>query len=412
MYNQSVRQNLIIFFVPPQKIVNGGILSIFSQAMEARRFKNLHRSTVLVCTYPDNETYGRNDLFDNDERVYSFDQVITKWRHPRRVLFHIPETAVIRVSQVLQKKYSSYLGSIGQIHVNVMAQNINLMPSPASFADLFRITTKITQTTAHDKYTTQELSNNYQTPVHHLSVFVDKSQYKRSSYKEKENLILYSPDKHPDKEKVLATLKSLKDFEVREIKDLTYNEYKDRIRRAKFCITFGEGYDGYLVESYLSGSIGVAVFNEKFFPNKDFLSLPSIFKSYDSMKSKLVQTIKWLDNEQAYASCVTAGAVIVEKIQSYDRYIQKMKKFYLEKYDFWPEPGTFIHMIAELATEKARIDEELSRELSELNRTLAKERTKSKDIQTTLEYILNSLSWKLTRPLRFGLKTFNRLLGR
>lgn len=398
---------LIVFIVPQKKVVNGGVMSIFSQCKEARKFYDIHKAEAIVCTYPGFGTYGKNDLFENDERVYSFDEVISDWPHLKELILHIPECGIVLVNEALQRKYHDYIQNIPEVSINVMTQNIDLLPSPAEFAELFTITPRITQTTAHSRYATQELSDTFQTPVHHLSVYVDGSQYKALSFAEKENLIIYSPDNHPKKEAILTSLASLDGFKLKEIKGLTFREYKDVTANAKFCITFGEGFDGYFVESFLSGSIGFAVYNERFFPNKAFASLPSVFDNYASMEKNLVKTILQLNEAALFSKWSSEGAAKIEELYKYEIYIKKMKAFYDKKYDFTPRNDNTHKMLVDLVVtsrkEAQTYNSNLTNkdeEVANLEQQLATSKQENQKLRATLQGVLTSHSWKITKPLR------------
>jgi hypothetical protein len=391
-----IRKNLIVFFVPPEKIVNGGILSIFSQCKETRKFYDLHRSEVVVCTYPGNETYKFNDLFPNNETVYNFDQIMHKWRKLDKVIFHIPETAVRIIGTVFNEKYRSFFQNINDVHLNIMTQNIELMRDPVEFAGLFKITPKITQTTAHDRYTTQFLSDKYQTPVHHLSVFNDKSQYINTPYDKKINLIIYSPDEHPEKSKIIDKLKSLERYEIREIRGLKYDEYKKLTTSAKFCISFGEGFDGYFLESFFSNSIGISVYNNDFFPDNSYSNLDSVFDSYKLMEKNLISMIKNLDDREKYTQYVKKVSSKLEKLYNHDRYLKKMERFYKGSYDILPQPGSAGAIIGKLAESK----DNASEKAEFFRQELIKERTRNANIRKELANVISSRSWKITKPLR------------
>src|SRR4051812_1293203 len=90
-------RGLVVFLIPPEKGVNGGVLSIFSQCKESRRFTDIHKSDVVLCTYPGEPSYRQNDLFDNDEVILSFDEVVAQYPSPGSLIVHVPEYAVSEV---------------------------------------------------------------------------------------------------------------------------------------------------------------------------------------------------------------------------------------------------------------------------------------------------------------------------
>ena len=114
-------RRLIIFFIPPEKIINGGILSIFSICKESRRFKDIHGADVVLSTYPGHKSYEKNDLFENNEVIYSFDEIV-KWGPLEYLQLHIPEYASSEIYQAI-KKYDNYTKVIPHISINIMNQN-------------------------------------------------------------------------------------------------------------------------------------------------------------------------------------------------------------------------------------------------------------------------------------------------
>lgn len=362
---------------------------------------------MVLSVYPGHATYKKNDLFENDEIVYSFDDIIRNW-NPKKLMLHIPEVGVKFFNEAMQqKKYENYLHDIDDLHINVMSQNVDFIPAVAEFAELFRFTNNITQTTAHHRYTTQELSNKYSTPVHHLSVVLDRSMFESLAYKEKKNLIVYSPDEHPNREKIIEILEGLEGFKTREIRNLSYKEFEKLTSEAKFSLTFGEGFDGYFVRGFFLGSIGLAVYNDRFFPDKSYLELSSVFDSYESLEKNIVSKIKILDDPSTYDKYVASVQDKLSLLYSYERYVEKMKNFYKEKYDIKPQKNSFRNIVLALLEDRDKKVSELTDDVKTKNKELALAEenitNKQKDIERLNKYIselLTSTSWKVTKPLR------------
>jgi hypothetical protein len=386
-------KKLIIFFVPPVNKVNGGIMSIFAHARESRKFEHIHDSEVVICTYPGHDTYKRNDNFENDERVYSFDEIATKWRKPTQLSLNIPENAVGLVGRVLYINYRDYLQGVKDIHINVMNQNIDLMLDVRDFAELFMITTNVTQTTAHDRYTTQELSDKYQTPVHHLAPFNDKRHYNFLRYRDKQNLIIYSPDEHPAKQRILKKLNALPGYTTREIKDMTHEEFKELAVKAKFSVTFGEGFDGYFIKSFFSGSIGLAVYNDRFFPEKDYAGLSTVFKSYKEMSDRIVEVIESLDNKADFDRYSLNLRNRIGKLYNYHRYQKKLENLYKRRYDYRPKESSARALIGDMLGTHHEAIESLKSQLNDAQ-------LRNQALEAELLKLMESRSWKLTEPLR------------
>ena len=82
-----------------------------------------------------------------------------------------------------------------------------------------------------------------------------------SSFRSKKTLIAISPDTRPEKAEIVRRIAgALPDHKIIEIRKMTYQQYKEVIRDAKFMFTFGEGLDGYFVELIFSGAVAMAIF--------------------------------------------------------------------------------------------------------------------------------------------------------
>lgn len=406
------RLRLIVFLVPPEKIVNGGILSIFSICKVSRQFKNIHGAEVVISTYPGTKSYKKNDLFENNEVVYSFDEIV-KMGDPEYLMLHVPEYASWNTFLEL-KKYQDYLNKIPELHVNIMNQNILLMQKPHEVASWFMITPNVTQTTAHNRYSKQELADNYYLPTHHLSTFVDASQYKWVPYDKKQNVIGITIDETPEKEKIVSRLRNeLPEYKIVTIKNMRYEEYKDFISKARFTVTFGEGFDGYYVEAFFSGGITLAVYNEEFFPDKDFSKFGNTYTSYSEMLKNIVGDIKSLDNKQRYEKIVSSNFKKITELYSFENYVQNIKSFYMKKFTFKPNSSSAKKLLASIVSEKEKLIDEKNKHISELDNAVLERdellREKERLIQEKeqlLQDLLNSKSWKITKPLRKFMSLF------
>lgn len=397
---------LIVFFIPPEKIINGGILSIFSICKTSRQFKNVHKSEVVLAAYPGAKSYGKNNLFENDEIIYSFEEVVARGL-PQSLQLHVPEYASHDVLNRLGK-HTKYLQAIPNLSVNIMNQNILLMQPPENVANWFKLTPTVTQTTAHNKYATQELADKYYLPTHHLSTFVDPSQYKHIPYEQKEKLIVLSPDKTEKREAIVAKIRThYLDYKFITIQNMRYEKYKDVVSRAKFTITFGEGFDGYYVESFFSNGVALAVYNDDFFPGKDFSKSGNTFSSYDDMLTRITDTMERLNNKLAYEKVVKANMGKLSKLYDFNKYCKNLEDFYRGKFTFVPQAGSAQHVIAAILRERDDIIKARQKLLVEKETAIQDQSKMIADLHTfilgqdvRMQEILNSSSWKITKPLR------------
>ena len=210
-----------------------------------------------------------------------------------------------------------------------MLQNIKQLPPTAS-ADIqfLKRFGKVTVTTAHKRYCTLENARQFGVPFHLLSVFVSPEKYVRKQYSEKENLMIISPDYHKDKQEIIETIKrNIPDLKIIEIKNMKYEDYKKTIENAKWALTFGEGLDGYFVETIFSGGIAFAVYNEEFFTT-DFKTLQTVYPDYKTLQEQICKDIKRMDTEREYTAYQEHQYALCAKYYNYHDYVRNLEAFY------------------------------------------------------------------------------------
>ena len=325
--------NLIIFLTPGIDIINGGILSVNSLFEETINLKNVHRSEVILCTYPSDPQLLKYTKFKNNNILFNFSATLHFFRNLDNLIIHIPEHFLYRFYWFISKSDKAILSKIKNLQINILIQNIDYLPPKRIILKLSKFG-KLTGTTAHSKYSTLELRNQLGFPLHKLSVFVSPEQYFFREYGEKENLIIVSPDPHPKKEEILKLIE--KDFpflKIKVIRNMTYEDYKETISRAKWALTFGEGLDGYFVETIFSGGIAFSVYNRKFFP-EDFVSLRTVYGSYELLIQNIHKDISELDGEKAYVDYQNRQFSLCSKLYDYKNYLKNLESFYRGKYTF------------------------------------------------------------------------------
>jgi hypothetical protein len=214
-----------------------------------------------------------------------------------------------------------------------MLQNIDLLSSRKHVRELGRLG-KLTCTTAHEKYSTPKLRQELGVPLHKLSVHISPEQYERKPYNEKDNLMIVSPDKHLKKKEVLDVVaRCFPDIKIQVISNLTYEEYKQVISKARWSLTFGEGLDGYFVETVFSGGISFSVYNSRFF-TEDFRSLRTVYQNYDVLIRKICKDIIDLGDEGTYSDYQNRQFDLCHKYYDYKEYLRNLESFYREDYTY------------------------------------------------------------------------------
>lgn len=394
-------KNLIVFFLPPEKTINGGIISIFCLCRESRRFKTTHGSEVVLSVLPGYKSYKRNKYIDNDEYIFSFSELVKKYPKPKSLTLHIPEYSVLSTAKSLNK-YMKFLSRVDNLHINILNQNIELMPKESDIAYLYKYSNNITQTTAHNRYCTQQVANRYAIPTHLFSTLLNHKLYKKIPFDRKLDQIVISNDHNPHKQAILRKLsKELPNFKQITVRNMSHSEYKELIKTSKYTITFGEGFDGYNVESVFSGTVPFAVYNDIFFPSKDYIDLTNIFSSYSEMQNKLIQNIKNLEKDtKTYNSTLNNNLSKINKSYTFKSYLYNIKKFYQKKYTYMPQKDTIYNFMTTALNQKDEIisrlessDSKNSKKINKLNKEIISN-------HNTIKSITNSASWRYTAPLR------------
>jgi hypothetical protein len=337
-YDAATRK-LIVFVVAGgdwetgKDAISGGIISIVSLCEETAAISERHGAATIMVTMNEGHLILKHEMFENKTPVYRFSQLSSYFKSLQEIIFHVPEFLVSIFLEGLTRKDKHWLNKITGVHVNVMNQNIRLMPEPAVIGRLRTISPKITITTAHQKYCTPEFKEIFGVPIHKFSVWISPEQYFFKKWKEKEDLIIVSPDQHPMKEMVLAKLAEVPGLTVQIIKNLTYEQYKQVISRAKWSLTFGEGLDGYLIEPVFSGAIGFAVYNEQFFTS-DFKGMQTIYSSFEELNERILQHMKELDKEEEFAAYQKEEFNLCAAHYSKEQYRKNIVDFYENHYTY------------------------------------------------------------------------------
>jgi hypothetical protein len=329
---------LIVFLTPGadpatgREPLLGGVMSICATCDETRALEPVHRSEVLLCTVPGGTPFLRHTVFPSDTDVYRLEHVLGYLTHLRSLTLHVPEYVAGNLISLLGRRQLRRLGQIERVHINVMNQNIDLLPRPEALDGLRRVSSLLTMTTAHERYCTEELSKRYRMPVHHLSVRTGAALYEPRPYADKEYLAVFSPDDPEKNDDVAHVLEGrFPQLETVVIEGMPYSEYRSILERAKWTFTFGEGLDFYFVESVFSGGIAFAVFNERFF-TPEFESLDTVYSSFEELRANLANDIERLNDPPAYARYQRAQLAAVSSIYDVERFRARLESFYRGDY--------------------------------------------------------------------------------
>ena len=333
-------RNLIIFFVPGADLftgkdnISGGVLSIASLYNETKKLEAVHGAEVIMCTFPQQPLLLRHLNFQNDITVYRTRLALRYFHNLEKVTMHVPELFVEHMFQHFSKKDKDALAKVPHVHVNILNQNVRLMPKPEIIQELKQFAEYITITTAHNKYCTPDLRKYYGVPLHHYSTFASPERYNLTPYQQKSNLLLLSPDDPVKNEEVQQLMKKeMPELEVRVIKNLKYEDYKKLISEARWSITFGEGLDFYFIEPVFSGAISFAIYNELFF-TQPFRNLRTVYSNYSELIKDLPNALRTIDKETIYNDLHKKEFDLCADLYSYQRYQDNIRRFYEGKYTY------------------------------------------------------------------------------
>jgi hypothetical protein len=329
----SGTKRLIIILTPGRDVRVGGVLSIAAIFKETEALTELHRAKVALCAVPgDDPLFLKYSWFENSNYLLDIEAVLRSCENLDYLQLHIPEYAVNFVSEWLTAASSSLLRNVREIHLNIMLQNIDYIEGQ-NIAALKRFGT-VTATTAHDAYGTIATREALGIAVHKLSVCCGPELYKRTSYRNKKPILVVSHDEHPRKDEVLWRIaRAHPQLEISVVNNLSYEEYKALISRAKWALSFGEGLDGYFAETIFSGGNSFAVFNERFF-TPAFAALETVYPSWEVLQERMPVDLQRLDGPIAYDRCWREAYDLLTSLYSTDRFRENLRAFYRGQYTF------------------------------------------------------------------------------
>lgn len=322
-------EKAVLFVIPTGNIVNGGVISIINIYEETRKLYPAKSNLVLLVTPRNAPSFLNFSKIDHKGLIFNYNHVWSAIRNRGiEVICHVPEYFFLNF---LTLNYKNLKKSNNLLKINILNQNIQLMPSADEVKEclnLFPIKTTIT--TAHFQYSSLRIAQTYSIPFHYLSVNLDIKRYTYSSYSKKENLICISPDHSVIKSFIIDKL--CKNFDVVEIKNISYKAYLQLISKAKYTITFGEGLDGYFTETIFSGGIGIAIYNNIFFTDK-FESLAGVFKSENDLCDNLLNFIDKTNNENEFTSVAQTQFNLCHSYYDINIFRQNILDYYHENYN-------------------------------------------------------------------------------
>jgi hypothetical protein len=320
-------KRLIVFLTPGYEMRTGGVMAIASFYRESIALRHIHKAKVVLCTVPGDPPFFKYSWFDNHNYILDLESVLRGCTELDYLMIHIPAYAVNRVLDWLTSVSPTLLSKIREIHLNVLFMNVENIRGK-NVAGLKRFG-KVTCTTAHEAYTNSTTREAMGVPLHRLSVCIGAECYFLSGHKEKEPLLIVSPDVPP----LHRIAQACPDLTIKIIENLSYTDYTSLIRRAKWSLTFGEGLDGYFAEPVFCGGNSFAVYNNRYF-TPPFSVLETVYPSWEILIEKITEDIKRLDEPVAYNRCWRQAYELLCGLYSTERFRENLRMFYRGEYTF------------------------------------------------------------------------------
>lgn len=337
-YNSLAKKIIVVIvdgtdYATGKEKMSGGIISIISICETSKKLLQNNDTQVICCTLNQEGLLLKYNNFFNTTTIFRFEQLRSFFVNIQEIIIHIPEYLTAFFISSLTAKDEVFFKRIRARHFNILNQNINLMPNIEVVQQLQKLATLTTITTAHNQYCNQYYREKYNIPLHKLSVWISPEKYTFVEEKDKENLLVYSPDNVLDKQKIIQKLQQIEGLQLYQIQNITYEEYKQVIGRAKWSITFGEGLDGYFIEPIFSGAISFAVYNSHFFTHS-FKNCKTIYNSYEEMYNCIIDDIIKLGNNENYVAYQRQQYQQCAALYNSKEYEKNIELFYNHQFTF------------------------------------------------------------------------------
>lgn len=293
-------KNVVLFYLPEDEMISGGVLSIYFLLKTTRQlFPDFVVLPVIIGKW---QHYFRINWFKNDYFIYNLLELKKCLLDADKILVHVPEDFYVDYSQRILKH--SLTGVAKRSRLNILNQNELLMPSSQQVEEYKELYASVSMTLAFEV----NLHNQYSYLNHKpyfLSSWFYGNEVEDVEYNEKQDLCIISPDQHPLKGQIVNKLAAELHLKCIEINNMKYDVFKELQCKAKWSVTFGEGFDGYAGGAFVKGGIGFGVYDKNFFPDALKDSLPmTFFNSYEELSDHIVQVMQLLDNPVKYTAYV------------------------------------------------------------------------------------------------------------
>lgn len=291
------RKDKIIFVAPTADIINGGVMSIVYMFHLAKSL--FPQKDVELAVSAKYQTFTHYSKVRCAEPLINLNYFIKDWiRNGCRIYLNVWEKGSIDLLKYFEKE--GLLPHLKNVTLNILNQNQELMPPDSDYMKYTKYFKNVTMTLAHSAIESYQFP--YLTiPQMHVGALYEGDTSEIIPYEKKSNLCIISPDPNPVKDSIIAKLES-HGIECYHKYPIPYHEFCELQKKAKWAITFGEGWDGYSSGEFLNGGIGFGVFlpafKREFFDERNLP--PFMFYSYEQMEKEIINRIDSLDSRNAF----------------------------------------------------------------------------------------------------------------
>lgn len=319
------QKDVVLFFMHPyEDFKAGGILSLYF--LLEKSVNILPGAVILPVTIARFPKYTKAGWFNNNFDIYNLKHLDGLLKS-KRIIVHVPECFFeFFIKQIEEYKLFDLAKNL---KVNILNQNQLYMPAENMVMQHKGLFASITMTLAFAA--NADLRFAYlNDPPHFIGAWFYGYSVDNIPFESKEEICIISPDDHPAKAGIVEELQAEHGIKCVEIRNMPYADFQLLQQKAKWSISFGEGYDNYFAGAFLKSGVGLSVFNKTFFPASfDAENLPiTVFTSYDALKLNLRNTFLQLNNKAAYEAYVSETAGLVLKHSSPEAVVNNLRDYY------------------------------------------------------------------------------------
>ena len=286
-----------IIYVVPGCFITGGVLSILNMFHIAKKLFPDKEIFISVLTKFQKADKFREVNFEG--RVINLKYFLPDWLNRKNnILFHVYEDGLVGFLQSIEQL--GLLDKLRNSSLNILNQNNDLMPAREQIENYLPYFKRVTMTLAYKE--NEKISFPYlDMPAMHVGAFFDGASPEVIPYEKKKNLCVLSDDDNPVKPIIKDKLIK-KGIEVYDSYPIPYGEFVELQKKAKWTISFGEGWDGYTMGQFENGGIGFGVYQENFQqPYFDKNNLPQfLFTSFEEMNEEILDRILSFDEKERF----------------------------------------------------------------------------------------------------------------